>query len=98
MISCNSIITLLFSFLPHLDCPLFPLPLVITSSFSEYVSLFLVLFTFYLLSFFCHLACEILVSRPGTEPGLAAVKKAQNLNPWITREFSDWFVVFFLAK
>ena len=87
----------IFLLTPTLPVPSCLSPLVTTSSFSESMSLFLVLFTgfCFVLFCFCHLACEILVSRPGIEPVPAAVKKAQNLNHWITREFSDWFVVFF---
>ena len=82
----------IFLLTPTLPVPSCLSPLVTTSSFSESMSLFLVLFTgLVFFFFFCHLACEILVSRPGIEP----VPAAQNLNHWITREFSDWFVVFF---
>ena len=55
--------------------------------------IFLLLFVFVFLLH--HTACRILVSRPGIEPVPLAVK-VWSPNPWTSREFSVYFVLFCL--
>ena len=59
----------------------------------------ILLYYFILFLFFWphHVACGILVPRPGIEPGPSSVK-AQNPNHWTTREFPSFkkIIIFFL--
>ena len=52
---------------------------------AVYIHLCVSPFSLSLFFFFCHLACGILVSRPGIQPACLALE-AQSLNHWTTRK------------
>ena len=69
--------------------------------FCIYSLLWLNLFFYFSFIFWsCHVACRILVSLPGIEPGPSAVK-AWSPNHWTTREFPKsilWLKFFYRQK